>query len=69
MEKSSFRSTDKTAFLYGHPDALMVGMWGVFEIARDEATKVATGGVVLRVFQDVDCKVAQPARWAAAIDL
>ncbi len=61
--------TDKSAFLYGHPSSLFVGFWGGMELVRDEATKVASGGIVLRVFQDFDAKVSQAAKWAVATDL
>jgi len=56
--------TDESVVVYGNPRSLYVGMWGGVELNRDTATKVATGGVVLRVFQDLDCKVSQAAQWA-----
>ena len=56
--------TDESVIVYGVPRGLYVGMWGGVELNRDTATKVATGGVVLRVFQDLDCKVSRAAEWA-----
>lgn len=56
--------TNESVIVYGNPRSLYVGMWGGVELNRDTATKVATGGVVLRVFQDLDCVVSQAAQWA-----
>jgi HK97 family phage major capsid protein len=53
------------AMLYGNFDHLLVGMWGGVELVRDTATKVATRGIVLRLFQDVDLVVDQPANFSA----
>ena len=60
---------DKSALIYGNMASLIVGMWGGVELIRDVATKVATGGVVLRVFQDLDCVVGRAAEFAAITDL
>lgn len=40
--------------LFGNFNDVIVGMWGVLDIVADEATKAASGGLVLRAFQDVD---------------
>lgn len=61
--------TDKSAILYGDPSSVYVGMWGGLELAVDTTTKANTGGKVLRVFQDADIKIPQPARWSAIQDL
>ena len=61
--------TDKTAMIYGNPAAYFMGMWGGLELNIDLATKVATGGRVVRVFQDVDGRVMQAANFAAAVDI
>lgn len=61
--------TDKTAMIYGNPAAYFVAMWGGLELDVDLATKVATGGRVVRVFQDVDGRVMQAANFAAIVDL
>lgn len=61
--------TDKTGLIYGNISALLIGMWGGVEMIRDTATKVATGGVVLRIFQDLDINVSRPAEFSAIQDL
>jgi len=43
--------------LFGNWADIIVGMWGVVEINPDVSTKVASGGLVMRVFQDVDVGV------------
>lgn len=62
-------SSSKSGIMYGNPNSLIVGMWGGIELTRDTATKVDTGGVVLRVFQDLDAVVGQPAQWAVMTDI
>lgn len=62
-------NTDKTGVIFGNFSALHVGMWGGVELIRDTATKIATGGVVLRVFQDLDCAVGRADEFAAITDL
>lgn len=61
--------TDKTGILFGDPAGIYVGMWGGLELTVDTATKVATGGKVLRVFQDVDFQFPQAAYFSAIQDL
>lgn len=61
--------TDKSAILFGDPSSVFIGMWGGLELGVDTATKAATGGKVLRVFQDVDIQIPQPAHWSAIQDL
>jgi len=61
--------TDKTGILFGDPAGIYVGMWGGLELTVDTATKVATGGKVLRVFQDVDMQYPQAAYFSAIQDL
>jgi HK97 family phage major capsid protein/HK97 family phage prohead protease len=39
---------------------LLIAMWGVLDVVVDSATKIATGGVVLRTFQDVDVNNRHP---------
>lgn len=41
--------------IFGNFEDLYVGLWGVLDLQADVATKAASGGLVLRVFQDVDC--------------
>ena len=43
--------------IFGNFEDVLIGMWGVLDIMPDEATKAASGGLVLRVFQDVDVAV------------
>jgi len=43
--------------LFGDFSSCMIGMWGVLDLMADTATKAASGGLVLRVFQDVDVGV------------
>jgi HK97 family phage major capsid protein/HK97 family phage prohead protease len=61
--------TDKTAVIFGNFSSLYMGMWGGVELIRDTSTKVSTGGVVLRVFQDLDCVVGRAADFSAIVDL
>lgn len=62
-------STDKTGILFGDPKSLYVGMWGGMELTADLATKAATGGKVLRVWQDADFQVPQAGHWSAIQDI
>ena len=43
--------------MLGYFGQLLIGMWGVLDIVPDRATKVASGGLVMRTFQDVDMAV------------
>jgi HK97 family phage major capsid protein len=43
--------------VFGNFSDVLVGMWGVLEIKPDEAALAASGGLVLRVFQDADVAV------------
>ncbi|RLA21873.1 MAG: phage major capsid protein [Gammaproteobacteria bacterium] len=43
--------------IFGNFADVMIGMWGVLDIAPDTAAKAAAGGLVLRAFQDVDVAV------------
>lgn len=47
--------------LFGNFSDLVVGMWGVLDVMPDQAAKAASGGLVLRVFQDVDIAVRHAA--------
>lgn len=40
--------------IFGNFQQVIIGMWGVLDVMPDEATKAASGGLVLRAFQDVD---------------
>ena len=43
--------------LFGNFADVVIGMWGVLDIVADKSTKAASGGLVMRVFQDVDAEV------------
>lgn len=46
--------------IFGDWSQIILGMWGVLDIKPDEAALAASGGLVLRVFQDVDMVCRQP---------
>lgn len=46
--------------LYGDWSSVLIALWGVLDITVDEAAKAASGGLVLRVFQDVDAGCRHP---------
>jgi HK97 family phage major capsid protein len=43
--------------LFGDFSQVIVGQWGVLDVKPDEAAKAASGGLVLRVFQDCDVAI------------
>jgi len=43
--------------LFGNFEDVIIGLWGVLDVEPDKAEKAASGGLVLRVFQDVDVGV------------
>jgi HK97 family phage major capsid protein len=45
------------SILFGNFEDVLIGMWGVLDLSVDTATKAASGGLVLRAFQDVDVAV------------
>ena len=44
----------------------LIGMWGVLDVAPDAATKAASGGLILRVFQDIDVAIRHPESFCKA---
>jgi HK97 family phage major capsid protein/HK97 family phage prohead protease len=52
--------------LFGNFSDLIVGMWGVLDINPDTAAKAASGGLVLRVFQDIDIAVRHAKSFAVS---
>ena len=52
-------STQITAdrMILGNFRDLLIGMWGVMDVINDTATKAPEGGLVIRVFQDLDVAV------------
>ncbi len=55
MTGSSLVPTQRVIF--GNFNDVIIGMWGVLDIEVDKATLAASGGLVLRVFQDVDVAI------------
>lgn len=57
----SFSSTHAGAtpdgIVFGSFSNLLIGFWGVLDVMSDPYTKAASGGLVIRVFQDVDVAV------------
>lgn len=51
------KSLVNNAILAGDFSQAMFGMWGALDLVVDKATKAASGGTVLRVFQDGDVAV------------
>lgn len=43
--------------IFGNFGDIVIGNWGVLEIIEDKATNAASGGTVIRAFQDVDAAV------------
>lgn len=43
--------------LFGNFASIIMGLWGVLDVVPDTATKVKSGGLVIRIFQDVDVNV------------
>lgn len=43
--------------IFGNFADLLIGMWGVLDLMPDTAAKAASGGLVLRAFQDIDIAV------------
>ncbi len=43
--------------IFGNWSSLVIGMWGVLDLMPDPATNAASGGLVIRAFQDVDIAV------------
>lgn len=53
---TSEQLTAKT-IIFGNFNDVLIGMWGVLDVMPDTAAKAASGGLVLRVFQDIDVAV------------
>ncbi|MBU3736562.1 MAG: phage major capsid protein [Methylobacterium sp.] len=52
--------------LFGDWSQIVVGFWGVMEIKPDEATRAASAGLILRVFQDCDIAIRHGQAFAKA---
>lgn len=46
--------------LFGDFSQVIMAMWGVLDLVPDTSTKAASGGLVVRAFQDLDVGVRQP---------
>ncbi|MFA1575752.1 phage major capsid protein [Vibrio cyclitrophicus] len=55
---------ESDAILHGDFSQALVGMWGALDLTVDKSTKAASGGTVLRVFQDADVAVRHGAAFA-----
>ncbi|WP_067517856.1 phage major capsid protein [Endozoicomonas ascidiicola] len=53
--------------LFGNFADVVIGMWGVLDIVADKSTKAASGGLVMRVFQDVDAEVKRAQSFAKVV--
>lgn len=51
---------DAGTILFGDFSQLMFGLWGALDVVPDRATKVKSGGLVMRLFQDVDVACRHP---------
>lgn len=45
---------------FGDFSQALIGLWGALDVVPDRATKVASGGLVMRLFQDADVAVRHP---------
>jgi HK97 family phage major capsid protein len=54
------------ALLFGDWSQILVGYWGVLDIKPDEAKLAASGGLVIRAFQDADVAVRHGESFAKA---
>ena len=57
----------ETDLLFGNFADVAIGMWGVLDVVPDMATKAASGGLVMRVFQDIDIVIKQPKSFVKAV--
>ena len=53
----STTNVGSNGIIFGDWSGLLIGFWGVLDINVDVATKAASGGIVLRAFQDCDVAV------------
>ncbi len=53
----SSNQVPRDLLLFGDFSSLIIGMWGVLDILPDQAAKAASGGLVIRVFQDIDMAI------------
>lgn len=53
----SSNQVPKDVLLFGNFSSIIMGLWGVLDVVPDTAAKAKSGGLVIRVFQDVDMNV------------
>jgi len=58
-----------SASIFGNWNDLMIGMWSGLDLKVDEVTNGDKGGLVLRVFQDIDVAVRHAESFAAMQDI
>ena len=58
----TYGNTNVTAkkVIFGNFNDVIIGMWGVLDLVADTSTKAASGGLVLRAFQDIDVGIRHP---------
>lgn len=54
---SSTHAGDANGIIFGNYSNALIGFWGVLDVMADPYTKAASGGLVMRVFQDIDVAV------------
>jgi hypothetical protein len=53
----SSNQVPKDVLLFGNFSSIIMGLWGVLDVVPDTAAKAKSGGLVIRVFQDVDMNI------------
>ena len=53
--------------LFGNFSDMLIGMWGVLDLMPDKAKLAASGGLVLRIFQDVDIAIRHPQSFVKSV--
>ena len=65
------RRTGLTAntLVFGNWADVLIGMWGVLDVMVDPYAKGASGGLVIRVFQDIDVAIRRPESFVKAVSI
>ncbi len=53
-------------WIFGDFAQMIIAMWGVMDLEIDQAAKAASGGLVIRVFQDTDFQIRLPQAFTVA---
>lgn len=61
--------TNLSAFIFGNYADLLIGNWGVLDMQVDPYGSADDGGIILRVFQDIDIAVRRPESFAVIKDI